>query len=173
MTRSLPRWLALPPTEQRSAFRLSRPRHQVGLAAALLGVSALFAALSVANLYAAYGPLLRYTIEAAPAVYGDDIVEQTTNYVVVSSALVVAYALAIAGLGVAYVHRVAGPTVELERHVRALRRGDTESRVRLRHGQSIHGGLAKELNSLAEVMARSGARPEVVATVRAAGTAAA
>ena len=88
------------------------------------------------------------------AIYAADLLEQTQHYLVVSSALLVGYALAMGGASVAFVHRLTGPTVALRRHVRALKSGDYSSRVVLRGGKNAHCELAELLNELAEVLER-------------------
>jgi hypothetical protein len=142
---------ALLPSERRT-FGLGDPRQQFVLAVIVLGITSLFLALAVGNSYAAYGSLLNSTVAIAPQDLGSDLVAQTRNYVVVSSALLIGYALAMIGASIAFVHRVSGPLVAVRRHVHALKMGRYSSRVTLRGIGGLHSELACQLNELAVVL---------------------
>lgn len=141
--------LASPWFSQRRSFRVHQPRQQLRLAFLVLGISAIFGTLAAWNSYSAYATLLGSAVQAAPAVYEADLIEQTRHYTVVSSALAVGYALALIGASVAFVHRLAGPTIALKRHAQALAEGDYSSRVTLRDGATLHADVARHLNDLA------------------------
>ncbi len=136
-------------TSGRRAFRLVEPRQQARLTTWMLGISAAFVALVLGNSYAAYGSLMDSLLASAPKVFGPDFVLQTRHYVVVSLVLVGGYGFAMMAACIAFVHRLSGPMVALERQVEALKRGDYRARVRLRNGSGSHARLAQKLNSLA------------------------
>jgi HAMP domain-containing protein len=146
--------LASPWFSQRRLFRVHEPRQQIRLAFVVLAISAVFGALATWNSYSAYATLLGSAVQAAPAVYEADLIEQTQNYAVVSSVLALGYALAVVGASIAFVHWIAGPTVALKRHARALVEGDYSSRVTLRGSATVHADLARHLNDLATSLER-------------------
>lgn len=134
---------------QRRMFALADPRQQFVLAITVLGITGVFLALAVGNSYAAYASLVNSAIAAAPVDLGSDLVAQTRNFLVVSSALAIGYTLAMIGASIAFVHHVAGPLVAVHRHIHALRMGRYTSRVRLRGAGGLHAELANQLNELA------------------------
>jgi hypothetical protein len=139
---------------QRRTIRFSVPAAQLKLALGVLGTTLAFGALIAANSYAAFGRLLGVALEVAPAAFATDIEGQTGYYLVTSLSLLLGFALAVVALCAAFVNRLAGPTVALERQVRALRFGDYSARVCLRDGDSVHLRLARQLNELAEGLQR-------------------
>lgn len=154
--------LASPWLGERRSFRVQQPRQQFRLAFLVLGITVIFGGLAGWNSYSAYATILGSAVQAAPAVYGADLIEQTRHYTIVSSALAVGYALAVFGASVAFVHRIAGPTVALKRHARALVKGDYSSRVKLRGDATLHADLARHLNDLAAALQTEEARRERV-----------
>jgi hypothetical protein len=136
--------------ERRRTIRMVRPGVQLKLAVYLLAVSFGFALLLGFNSWAAYGRLFHGTLATAPAPFAQDIVEQTTPFLKTTAALLGGYVIAVLGVTIAYLHRVVGPMVAIERHLRALQRGDYASRVSLRSGDHVYGTLADLLNDLAE-----------------------
>lgn len=144
--------------ERRRTIRLVRPGVQLKLAAYLIAVSFCFAGLVAFNSWSAYGRLLEGTLSAAPAPFAKDIVEQTRPYVNVSLALLLGYVIAMLGVTIAYLHRVVGPIVALERHLRALQRGEYGSRVALRSSDHLYAELADQLNELAQRLESAGSR---------------
>ena len=135
--------------EQRRAFRLLHPGVQLRLAAYVLAVTAGFAALFAFNSWAAYGEIYGATLSSTEAPFEQEIGAQTRSYVGVSLVLLVGYSLTMLAVTIAYVHRLIGPTVAVERHVRALERGDFTSRVALRDDEVLYTELAYRLNGLA------------------------
>ena len=135
--------------ERRHALRLLRPRVQLTLAAYLLAVSFVFGALMAFNSWSAYGRLFEGTLSTAAAPFRQDIAEQSRLYMQTSLALAGGYVVAMLLVTVAYLHRVVGPTIALERHVRALQRGEYGSRVALRSSDHLYAELADQLNELA------------------------
>ena len=134
---------------QRRLWRFTAPAAQLGLAIWMLGITIGFAALFLANSWAAYGRLMDVALSLAPEAFRNDVTLQGVQYTSVTLVLLVAYLLTVQGLASAAVHRLTGATVALERQVRALKAGDFAARVKLRRGDSVHGDLARELNELA------------------------
>lgn len=141
---------ALLTPSQRRTIRFSEPGPQLSLALTLLGITVGFGALLALNSYAAFGRLLAVALEVAPAALATDIEGQSGYFIITTSSLLLGYALAVVGVCAAFVHRLTGPTVALERQVRALKFGDYAARVSLRDGDSVHARLAHQLNALAE-----------------------
>lgn len=144
---SLPDRLAQP--HARHSFRLLRPGVQLRLALYVLGVSLGFALLFAFNSWAAYGRIFDATLASSPAPFAHEIGAQTKNYVGVSLVLLVGYSLTVLAVTIAYLHRLLGPTVALERHVRALERGDYTSRMTVRENEMLYRDMAGRLNRLA------------------------
>jgi hypothetical protein len=151
--RDLPRLKTLPERlgsqSERQSFRLLRPRVQLRLALYVVGVSLGFAMLFAFNSWAAYGRIFDATLSVSPAPIADEIGAQTKNYVGVSLVLLVGYSLTVMAVTIAYMHRLLGPTVALERHVRALERGDYTSRMSVRENEMLYRDMAGRLNRLA------------------------
>lgn len=139
---------------QRRTLRFSVPGPQLGLALQVLGITLGFALLFLGNSYAAFGSLFGSAIDVAPSAFGADILAQAGYYGSVSAALLLGYGLAVVAVCGSYVHRLVGPTVALERQVRALKSGDFTARVALRNGDVVHGNLARLLNDLGEQLQR-------------------
>jgi hypothetical protein len=144
--------------ERRRTIRMVRPGVQLKLAVYLLAVSFGFAMLLGFNSWAAYGRLFHGTLATAPAPFARDIVEQTTPFLKSTLAMLVGYVIAMLGVTIAYLHRVVGPMVAIERHLRALQRGDYTSRVMLRSSDHLYAELAEQLNELASRLETSRAR---------------
>jgi len=145
-------WTAalVPMPHERRFVRFSAPAQQLRLAFGVLGVTLVFGVLIGLNSYAAYGRLMSVVFAEVPEAIRTDLALQTTQYATVTIELLLAYALALVVICGAYVNRLTGPTVALERQVRALKAGEYRSRVRLRGGGSVHAALARQLNELAD-----------------------
>lgn len=135
---------------QRRSLRLVEPGRQLRLALSVLAVALFFALLFMLNTYGAFGRLTSATLWGAPIALREDIWAQADSYLRVSVALLIGFALAVAAVCVAHVHRLLGPVTALERHTRALERGDYSNRIALRDGDTVYSELALRLNSLAE-----------------------
>jgi hypothetical protein len=135
--------------ERRRTIRLIRPGVQLKLAIYLLAISFCFAGLVAFNSWSAYGRLFEGTLSTAPAPFQHDILEQTRPYLNISFALIAGYVIAVLGVTIAYLHRVIGPIVALERHLRALQRGEYGSRISLRSNDHLYAEMADQLNELA------------------------
>ncbi|MEM7412783.1 MAG: hypothetical protein AAF430_21300 [Myxococcota bacterium] len=141
--------------QQRRSFRWRAPGAPSKLALGVLGLTLGFGALAVGNSMAAYRDLFGATLALAPEGLAHEIVGQTRLYLNVTAAICSGWAIAVAALCAAYVHRLMGPTVALERHVRALSAGDYSARVSLRRGAHAYTDLARGLNALAERLERT------------------
>ncbi|MGH0032028.1 MAG: hypothetical protein ACQGVC_19730 [Myxococcota bacterium] len=139
-----------PLPHERRFVRFSAPSQQLRLAFGVFALTLLFAALIGGNSYLAYGRLMAAVFSVAPDAFRTEMALQTSQFATVTGALLLAYALALVAVCGAYVNRLTGPTVALERHVRALRQGEYRSRVRLRGGGELHAPLARLLNDLAD-----------------------
>jgi hypothetical protein len=143
--------------ERRRTVRIIKPRAQLVLAGYLLAVTAVFAALAALNSWSAFGTLLKMALSMAAAPFEADILGQARLYLITSLALLAGYMLCMLAVTIAYVHRLIGPTVAVERFLRALKRGDYGSRLVLRSGDELYVDLAKHLNELAAQLERENA----------------
>jgi hypothetical protein len=144
--------------ERRRTIRMVRPGVQLKLALYLLGVSFVFSLMLGFNSYAAYGKLLHGTLATAPAPFTEDIVEQTQPFLKTTFVLLGGYVLTVLGVTIGYLHRVVGPIVAIERHLRALQRGDYTSRCSVRSSDRLYAEVADQLNELASRLETSRAR---------------
>jgi hypothetical protein len=135
--------------ERRRSVRLIKPQAQLKLAVYLLGITLVFFGLVAANSWSAYGRLFQATLTTAAAPFKHDILEQTRMYMNISLLLLLGYVLTVLAVVVAYLHRLIGPTVAIERQLRAMLRGDYASRLSLRHNDDIYTELADQVNELA------------------------
>jgi hypothetical protein len=135
--------------ERRRTLRLIKPQAQLKLAVYLLFVSLVFGGLVAGNSWSAYARLIEATLVTAPAPLKNDILEQTRNYMNISLALLLGYVLAVLAVTIGYLHRLIGPTVAIERQLRAMLRGDYASRLELRNNDDLYTELADQLNELA------------------------
>ena len=134
--------------ERRRTIRLIKPRAQLKLAAYLLCITLVFAVLVAFNSWSAYGKLFEGTLSTAPAPFKQDIMEQTHSYMNISLVLLAGYVLVVLAVTIGYLHRLIGPTVAVERQLRAMLRGDYTSRLTLRSGDDLYADLANHLNDL-------------------------
>src|SRR5215831_16860175 len=144
--------------ERRRTIRMIRPGVQLKLPIYLLGVSFVFSLMLAFNSYAAYGKIIHGSLATAPAPFAQDLVEQTQPFLKTTSALLGGYVLTVLGVTIAYLHRVVGPIVAIERHLRALQRGDYAARVTIRSTDSLYAEVADQLNELASRLETSRAR---------------
>ena len=144
--------------ERRRTIRMVRPGVQLKLAVYLLAMTFGFALLLGFNSWAAYGRLFHGTLATAPAPFAQDIVEQTQPFLKSTLALLGGYVIAVLGLTIGYLHRVVGPIVAVERHLRALQRGEYSSRLALRSSDHLYAEVAEQLNELASRLETSRAR---------------
>lgn len=135
---------------QRHTLRLVQPGPQLRLCLAVIAVTLGFGVLFAANSYAAFGELYQAALSAAPKIFEGDIGAQALSYLYVSLAILAGYVLTVLGVCVAMLHRMLGPTVALERHVRSLKLGEYSARLSLRSEDSAYSELARHLNELAE-----------------------
>lgn len=135
---------------QRRTFRLIGGGVELRLGLVLLGLTVVFGGLFAANSSAAFGRIYDALLLTAPGVLEGEIVEQAWAYLLVSVAILVGYLVAVFAACIAFLNRLLGPTVAMERHVRALKLGDYGSRVKLRGSDHAYNEMARHLNELAE-----------------------
>ena len=135
--------------ERRRTVRLIKPQAQLKLAVYLIAVTLAFAGMVAANSWSAYGQLLGGTLSTAAAPFKDDLLAQSRMYLNVSLLLLLAYVIAVLVLTIGYLHRLIGPTVALERQLRAMLRGDYTARLSLRSSDDLYTELANQINELA------------------------
>jgi hypothetical protein len=143
--------------QQRVSMRLLRPGTQLRLPLVLLAITLGFGLLFAAQAWFAYARFYEAAMSLAPAAFQEELRQQTRSFLVVSGGLAGLYAAAIVGFGLAYTHRMVGPTVAFRRVLAALKRGDYDSRLVLRSREPVFDEVARELNGLAEKLQRQGA----------------
>ena len=142
--------------DERRSFRLLRPRVQLRLAAYVLVLSFGFAILFALNSWAAYSQIFDATMRLSIPGLVEEIAGQTRSYVGVSVVLLAGYTIAVVAMTIAFLHRVLGPTVALERHVKALEEGNYGSRLSLRDADVLYHELETRLNNLATRLETNG-----------------
>jgi hypothetical protein len=135
--------------ERRRTVRLINPRAQLKLAGYLLFITLFFGVLVAFNSWSAYGKLFEGTLSTAPAPFKQDILDQTHSYLNISLVLLAAYVFVVLAVTIGYLHRLIGPTVAIERQLRAMLRGDYSARLSLRSGDDLYSDLANHVNDLA------------------------
>ncbi len=129
-----------------------RPGLQLKLPALLLAVTFTFSLLFVAHANEAYGKLLEAGLDDVfLRALGQEI---RSDFVVVSAAIAVAYAVAVIGICLAGTHRILGPIVALRRHLEDIKRGDYSTSIQLRAGHPL-SGVAMDLNEVSRILQRS------------------
>ena len=141
--------------DRRRTVRLIDPSAQLKLAAYLLLISFGFTLIEGFNSWSAYGRLLEAGLESAPTDLRQDIAEQTRSYLYSSLALLAGYVFVVLAFSIGYLHRLLGPTVALERCLRALRNGNHSARVTLREDDRLFADMAKQINDLAAHIEKS------------------
>ncbi len=153
---------ALPSTEQetqREGRRQRRTFRRIGggvelrLGLLLLGITCVFAVLFAMNSQAAFSKIYAALLRTAPEILEGEIGAQASAYLLASAAILVGYLIAVFAVCIAFMNRLLGPTVALERHVRALKLGDYDTRLKLRSGDHAYNEVARHLNELAERLA--------------------
>jgi hypothetical protein len=141
--------------DSRRAVRLLEPTIQLRLPAYLiLAGLVLAAALGWAG-HVAYQRLLEVALAEAPAAFRETLAQQTSDFAVVSGAILCAYILVLVGISLAFTHRLISPRVALLRQIEHLKNGDYSARVNLREGDSHFRELARDLNDLAQILERA------------------
>jgi len=135
--------------ERRRSMRLIRPQAQLKLAVYLLAITLAFFGLVAANSWSAYGRLFEGTLSTAAAPFKHDFMEQTRVYMNISLLLLLGYVLTVLAVVIAYLHRLIGPTIAVERQLRSMLRGDYSARLSLRHDDELYTDLADHINELA------------------------
>ena len=138
---------------QRRTFRRIGGGVELRLGLLLFGITGVFALLFFVNSSAAFGRIYNALLLTAPDILEGEIGAQARAYLLASAAILAGYLVAVYALCVAFMNRLLGPTVALERHVRSLKLGDYSSRLNLRAGDQAYNELARHLNELAERLA--------------------
>jgi len=144
--------------ESRRTVRLIQPRAQLKLFAYLLVISFAFILAEAFNSWSAYANLAEAALASAPAPLKQDVLDQTQAYLRCSAVLLAGYVFVVLAVSIGYLHRLLGPTVAIERHLRKLRNGDYTARIALRDGDHLYAGLASQLNDLASQLEASRSR---------------
>ena len=129
------------------------------LAGYLIALTVVFGAVSAFNSWSAFGAIYKALLVTAAAPFEAEILGQARLYLNTSLALFAGYVVCVLAVTIGYVHRLIGPTVALERHLRALRRGEYGERVNLRSNDRLYGELAEHLNELTSRLDRAKAQP--------------
>ena len=139
--------------DRRLANVLVEPVLQLGLPALLLAITLPFAALQALYGYMAFGQLYQVVLAdtSAPRTFQTMLEGQAADFLFVSGAITLAYAIVVLIGSVAWAHRMVGPIVPFRRHVEALKGGEYGSRVHIRRFDAF-SELARDLNELAELL---------------------
>jgi len=141
-------------TRRRARNLLLDPALQLRLPIHILWVTVVCAVLLIANGAFSFRSLF-WDAMAHRVEYLDPVLRaQMGDFLIVTVAIVLGYALVVLGLSVLLSHRLVGPTVALRRHVEALKNGDYGSRVRLRKHDAF-AELAHDLDELAELLEKT------------------
>lgn len=136
--------------DRRRLVNLStRPLFQLKLPISLLLISSLFLVVFLAHTYAAYGKLIAAGFENA--FLAELASEIRFDYLVVSTALGIAWVLAIFGACLAVTHHYLGPIVALRRQIAHLKRGEYSTPAHVRSGHPLRA-VADELDGLAKLL---------------------
>jgi len=144
---------ALTPSSRR-AIRLVEPVAQIRLPVFLVTLTAIFVSAFAWNSHLAYERMIDLTLAQTQDAFRGDVSDQTADFLIVSSALLLAYLAAVAGICLAYTHHLIGPRVALTRQIAALKRGDYSARVELRQSETVFREVADDLNDLAQTLER-------------------
>ena len=140
--------------ERRKARNLLlRPVLQIKLPLYIILLSVTFGGLAMLLGYFYFEQLYMMMLENTTqgSYLQETISEQLGNFMESSVMLLIGYVFLVAGITIIYTHRMIGPTVTINRHIRALQEGRYASRVTLRKNDE-HKDLAAELNELAEIL---------------------
>lgn len=132
---------------------LLRPMLQIKLPLYILILSFTFGALAMLLGYFYFEQLYLMMLENTTqgSYLQNTISEQVNNFMESSVMLLIGYVFLVAGITIIYTHRMIGPTVTINRHIRALKKGRYSSRISLRKNDELKD-LAAELNELAEIL---------------------
>lgn len=144
------------PFDSRRAIRVLEPAVQLRLPIYLMLATLLFVTVFAWNGWAAFRRLVELTLAESPEIFIGTVWEQAGAFLIVSAAILSGYLSVVAGVCLAYTHRLIGPRVALERQIEALKNGDYAARVKLRKYDVVFRDLARDLNELAQVMERDG-----------------
>ena len=143
------------PFDSRRAIRIVEPAVELRLPIVLMIVTLLFAGLFAWNGHAAFQRLVQLALGHTPDAFRGTIVEQSSDFVIVSCVLLGAYLIAVVGVCLAFTHALLGPRVALLRQIRALKNGNYEARVALRRSDLVFREVGNDLNDLASILERA------------------
>jgi len=132
---------------------LVRPGFQLKLPFYILMLTLTFVALTLllGNLYLeqAYVTMIENTTQSE---YLQQVItDQIAAFKVISLVILFVYAVLVVVITSVYTHRLLGPMIPIERHLKALKEGFYAHRLRLRKKDALHE-LADQLNELAETL---------------------
>ncbi len=145
-------------TRRKTVNLLQQPAVQLKLPLYVLAITIGLALAIGAQGYVAYDRIIGLMVAQQPEPVATLLSGQTRDFITISAAITVAYALLVLVVSVVYVHRMVGPMVAFRRHLEALKNGDYGSRVNLRKNDAFME-LQDDLNELAEILAEGG-KPE-------------
>ena len=155
MTNYLTTFLKILGNDERRKARnfLLRPMLQIKLPLYILILSFIFGALAMLLGYFYFEQLYLMMLENTTqgSYLQNAISEQLNNFMESSVMLLIGYVFLVASITIIYTHRMIGPTVTLNRHIRALKEGHYSNRIALRKNDELKD-LAAELNELAEIL---------------------
>jgi nitrogen fixation/metabolism regulation signal transduction histidine kinase len=117
----------------------------------LMVATAVSAGLVVAIAKIGYSTRLSALLDAVTPEAQDHLVYLAEDFAVTTALVALLYASVVFGSCIRYTQRFVGPLVPICHHLRALKKGDYSSRVRLRRNDSLQQ-MARELNELAEIL---------------------
>jgi len=145
---------ALGNKEQRKARNiLVRPGLQLKLPFYILLLTMAFVLLTLllGNLYLeqVYVTMIENTTQSE---YLQQVItEQMAAFKIISLLVLFVYAVLAVSISCVYTHRLLGPLIPIERHLKALKEGFYSHRLQLRKKDALHE-LADQLNELAEAL---------------------
>lgn len=138
--------------DQRRSIRVLEPVAQIRLPVILVTLTAIFVSAFAWNSHAAYERLIDLTLAQTQDAFRGTVSDQTSDFLIVSFALLGGYLVAVAGICLAYTHHLIGPRVAMIRQIAALKRGDYSARVFLRESDLVFRDMARDLNELAHIL---------------------
>lgn len=140
--------------QRRKGFRILDSDLQLKLPFLLLVSTAVSVGLLVSIAKIGYSARLSALLDAVAADTQQHLVYLAEDFAVTTALVALLYASVVFGSCIRYTQRFVGPLVPICHHLRALKRGDYSSRVRLRRNDSLQQ-IARELNELAEILEKS------------------
>ena len=147
MTNYLTTFLKILVNDERRKARnfLLRPMLQIKLPLYILILSFIFGALAMLLGYFYFEQLYLMMLENTTqgSYLQNAISEQLNNFMESSVMLLIGYVFLVASITIIYTHRMIGPTVTLNRHIRALKEA-LSTRIALRKNDELRGSRLNE-----------------------------